>query len=207
MLPAGAVRAEPQTKTCNRDSSRSRGTCKWRHQHQGVGAGQVQGRHGKAPWGMPLTLPAQHAATQVSNCTICAQQHADAHTASSQGGFVIPSHLQRSVGSPECLRHSLFGHTSSRSMHLFGAEDSHAALWMQEADLDAYEAMPIASFGEAMLRGMGWREGMSVGRNVPKEVRRLKPKAIVHNRRGVGIGVGIPSLVEGYLDPSNEAAC
>ncbi len=36
--------------------------------------------------------------------------------------------------------------------------------------MDAYEAMPISSFGEAMLRGMGWKEGMSVGRNVPKEV-------------------------------------
>ena len=41
---------------------------------------------------------------------------------------------------------------------------------MQEASLDAYEAMPVASFGEAMLRGMGWKEGMSVGRNTPKEV-------------------------------------
>ena len=28
---------------------------------------------------------------------------------------------------------------------------------MQEADLEAYEAMPIASFGEAMLRGMAGR--------------------------------------------------
>jgi hypothetical protein len=42
--------------------------------------------------------------------------------------------------------------------------------YVQEASLDAYDAMPIASFGEAMLRGMGWKEGMSVGRNAPKEV-------------------------------------
>ena len=49
---------------------------------------------------------------------------------------------------------------------------------MQEADLEAYEAMPIASFGEAMLRGMGWKEGMSVGRNVPKEVSRLDLRPI-----------------------------
>lgn len=82
-----------------------------------------------------------------------------------------------------------------------------AALRMQEADLEAYEAMPIASFGEAMLRGMGWREGMSVGRNVPTEVRRLRSKATVHNRRGLVIAAGIPGLVEGYLGPSNEAAC
>ena len=49
-------------------------------------------------------------------------------------------------------------------------QDPHAACCAQEASLDAYEAMPISSFGEAMLRGMGWKEGMSVGRNVPKEV-------------------------------------
>ena len=29
----------------------------------------------------------------------------------------------------------------------------------------AYEAMPIEEFGMAMLRGMGWKEGMGVGRN------------------------------------------
>ena len=52
------------------------------------------------------------------------------------------------------------------------------SLWMQEANLEAYEAMPIASFGEAMLRGMGWKEGMSVGRNVPKEVSRLDLRPI-----------------------------
>ena len=50
---------------------------------------------------------------------------------------------------------------------------------MQEADLEAYEAMPIASFGEAMLRGMGWKEGMSVGRNVPKEVSILDPSPLL----------------------------
>ena len=35
----------------------------------------------------------------------------------------------------------------------------------QEAGLDAYEAMPVEAFGEAMLRGMGWAEGRCVGRN------------------------------------------
>lgn len=28
-----------------------------------------------------------------------------------------------------------------------------------------YEDMPIEEFGKAMLRGMGWTEGMGVGRN------------------------------------------
>jgi hypothetical protein len=33
-----------------------------------------------------------------------------------------------------------------------------------------YEDMPIEEFGKAMLRGMGWTEGMGVGRN-RKQVR------------------------------------
>jgi hypothetical protein len=34
--------------------------------------------------------------------------------------------------------------------------------------LQAYEAMPIEEFGKAMLRGMGWEDGMGVGRNRKK---------------------------------------
>lgn len=34
----------------------------------------------------------------------------------------------------------------------------------EEADADAYAAMPIAEFGAAMMRGMGWMEGQGVGR-------------------------------------------
>lgn len=31
--------------------------------------------------------------------------------------------------------------------------------------LDAYEAMPVDMFGEAMLRGMGWSDGKGIGVN------------------------------------------
>eukprot|EP00898_Chlorokybus_atmophyticus_P008753 jgi/Chlat1/887/Chrsp107S01325 len=34
-----------------------------------------------------------------------------------------------------------------------------------QADVDAYDAMPVEAFGEAMLRGMGWEKGKPVGRN------------------------------------------
>lgn len=54
--------------------------------------------------------------------------------------------------------------------HLMHSAKHDTACCMQEASLDAYEAMPISSFGEAMMRGMGWKEGLSVGRNAPKEV-------------------------------------
>jgi len=35
----------------------------------------------------------------------------------------------------------------------------------EQASLDDYESMPIESFGEALLRGMGWKEGQGIGRN------------------------------------------
>ena len=40
-----------------------------------------------------------------------------------------------------------------------------AATAGQVAALDAYEAMPVSMFGEALMRGMGWEEGKGVGRN------------------------------------------
>ncbi len=42
---------------------------------------------------------------------------------------------------------------------------SDVFLLSQVAGLDAYEAMPVEAFGEAMMRGMGWQEGKSVGKN------------------------------------------
>lgn len=35
----------------------------------------------------------------------------------------------------------------------------------EDPDQDAYEAMPVEMFGEAMLRGMGWSEGKGIGVN------------------------------------------
>ncbi len=35
----------------------------------------------------------------------------------------------------------------------------------EEADLEAYDGMPIDEFGFAMLRGMGWQPGTAIGLN------------------------------------------
>ena len=34
--------------------------------------------------------------------------------------------------------------------------------------------MPIEAFGAAMLRGMGWKEGMNVGRNQKAEIKAVE---------------------------------
>lgn len=34
-----------------------------------------------------------------------------------------------------------------------------------EPTMDDYENVPIGDYGMAMLRGMGWKEGMVIGRN------------------------------------------
>ena len=46
--------------------------------------------------------------------------------------------------------------------------------------MDAYEAMPVEAFGDALLRGMGWAEGKPVGRNStarPRRRNRNRPRA------------------------------
>ncbi|KAL3685499.1 hypothetical protein R1sor_003521 [Riccia sorocarpa] len=54
-----------------------------------------------------------------------------------------------------------------------------------EADLDAYEDMPVESFGEAMLRGMGWEKGKPIGRNC-KDV--IVPVEYVRRTDRTGLG-------------------
>lgn len=54
-----------------------------------------------------------------------------------------------------------------------------------EADLDAYAAMPVESFGMALLRGMGWEEGRAIGRGAKEEV---KAKELVRRPQRLGLG-------------------
>ena len=54
-----------------------------------------------------------------------------------------------------------------------------------EASLEAYEAMPVEAFGEALFRGMGWVEGRAVGRNTKEEV---KATELVRRPQRLGLG-------------------
>lgn len=35
----------------------------------------------------------------------------------------------------------------------------------EESTLDDYDNVPISDYGMAMLRGMGWKEGVPIGKN------------------------------------------
>ena len=54
-----------------------------------------------------------------------------------------------------------------------------------EASEAAYAAMPVASFGAALLRGMGWEEGRALGREGGDEV-----QAVEYVRRPGRLGLG-----------------
>ncbi|CAG8741615.1 3119_t:CDS:2, partial [Cetraspora pellucida] len=58
-----------------------------------------------------------------------------------------------------------------------------------EADID-YTSVPIEQFGAAMLRGMGWKPGMTIGKNQKiKSIELREPKA-----RPIHLGLGASPL-------------
>jgi len=70
-----------------------------------------------------------------------------------------------------------------------------------EASLDAYEAMPVESFGEALFRGMGWTEGRAIGRGSKDEI---AAKEIVRRPHRLGLGAApapAPATHKKYIKP------
>lgn len=56
--------------------------------------------------------------------------------------------------------------------------------------LEAYDAIPVEEFGMAMLRGMGWKEGMSVGRRRDKAEPLPKKLTTQVEKRPALLGIG-----------------
>lgn len=55
--------------------------------------------------------------------------------------------------------------TASKLLTLPAVKDELLNEGKEEPTLDDYENVPISDYGMAMLRGMGWKEGMSIGKN------------------------------------------
>lgn len=61
-----------------------------------------------------------------------------------------------------------------------------------QASLEEYERMPVEAFGEALMRGMGWKEGRGIGRNVKGEV---EAKELVRRPDRLGLGAAPAPVV------------
>jgi len=75
-----------------------------------------------------------------------------------------------------------------------------------EASLEAYGEMPVESFGEALLRGMGWQEGRAIGRGNKKEV---TTKDLIRRPHRLGLGaapVPAPETHKKYIKPGESRA-
>ncbi|KAL1490246.1 hypothetical protein ABEB36_012973 [Hypothenemus hampei] len=81
--------------------------------------------------------------------------------------------------------------SSSKISVLPVKEDKPSFEGEKESSLEDYESVPISDYGLALLRGMGWKEGMGIGRNVSKtasvSVPELRPK---------GLGLGASKLIQ-----------
>ncbi|CAG9770241.1 unnamed protein product [Ceutorhynchus assimilis] len=64
-------------------------------------------------------------------------------------------------------------------------EEPTSSTGEKEPTLEDYESVPIGDYGLALLRGMGWKDGMAIGKNVTKSaavtIPELRPK-------GLGLG-------------------
>lgn len=75
-----------------------------------------------------------------------------------------------------------------------------------EASLEAYGEMPVESFGEALLRGMGWQEGRAIGRGNKKEI---TTKDLIRRPHRLGLGAApVPALEthKKYIKPGESRA-
>lgn len=55
--------------------------------------------------------------------------------------------------------------TTKKVFELPSSKDEMVLEGKEEPTLDDYESVPISDYGMAMLRGMGWKEGMTIGKN------------------------------------------
>lgn len=75
-----------------------------------------------------------------------------------------------------------------------------------DTDVDSYERIPLEKFGEAMLRGMGWAEGVPIGKNsthVQKVIQLIKQP----ERLGLGASVQVQpkQRPEGWIPKPGES--
>ncbi|KAL3286527.1 hypothetical protein HHI36_001032 [Cryptolaemus montrouzieri] len=87
-------------------------------------------------------------------------------------------------------RNRLTQEKNTSKIHTLPLVDEKVILDGEEPSIEDYESVPIGDYGLAMLRGMGWKEGMCIGKNqtyVKPPEPELRPK---------GLGLGAQKIVD-----------
>ncbi|KAJ8971781.1 hypothetical protein NQ317_004345 [Molorchus minor] len=95
----------------------------------------------------------------------------------------------------------LSGEPTKNVVILPSKEESPFSVDEPEPTLDDYEKVPITDYGMAVLRGMGWKEGMTIGKNAPTS----KPVKLPELRpKGLGLGATRMLKAEIPADPARD---
>lgn len=68
---------------------------------------------------------------------------------------------------------------------------------VKDISFDTYTFQPIDGFGEKVLRGLGWKEGETLGRDPNSKTALTKPIAFVPRVPRAGLGSGPSKLLPG----------
>lgn len=159
-----------------------------------------KGQNGAAPEGLPeeqmqLGLNIIRKKSPVPQNGDVQMRDADAPAASVDDGLTEEQRLEK-----RALEALMSGKDSAAEKHVIPAmptEDdafTHDYTTAPEApSLDDYEAVPVEGFGAALLRGMGWKDGESIGRHKGQPA---KQREVKRRPQGLGIGAKVEQAVD-----------
>ena len=147
---------------------------------------------GKRPRGAPSFLP-EREAEQPGDRFEAAVENETAQAAGVAFGLntrarPAAAEAQAAPAERSFVERALAGRAASReALEAEALRDDLLSL-PDSAGAAAYEAMPVESFGEAMLRGMGWREGAPVGRSPKPGEKPVLPVEYIPRPQLLGLG-------------------
>lgn len=117
-----------------------------------------------------------------------------------QDDVALQALIRDSQGNNNLTRSDLVIESSSRGEARYDETSSFradVATRPDQASLEAYNAIPVEEFGAALLRGMGWKEGQSIGRGRYDGSKPAPIKASVPERRPGFLGIGAKDISGG----------
>ncbi|KAK9889706.1 hypothetical protein WA026_007089 [Henosepilachna vigintioctopunctata] len=87
-------------------------------------------------------------------------------------------------------RNRLTEEKDTTKVHTLPLKDENVDEDGEEPTLEDYENVPVEGYGLAILRGMGWKEGMGIGKSHSKSAKPIQPEL-----RPKGLGLGAQKMV------------